>query len=97
MSGNDFLHMFNGIDTADCVVDIDARSHSAFATFSVAGRILWSMSIWLDEREIEGFLLRAEKSGAELVLRRLAVLETEPALAAVVAKVCRAGHLTLPA
>jgi hypothetical protein len=95
MAADDRLSLLDGISSCDVIVDIDVRTHSALATFTVDGDIRWSMSLWLDGRCIEGFVLSGAVPGWELVVRDLAVAAAEPAVAAAVAAVCGAGDLTV--
>jgi hypothetical protein len=95
MSGSLF-NFLDGIEAAEIAVDVDRRSQSALATLTVDDQVRWSVSIWLDGREIEGFIVREHAGGIELVVRNLAALDSEPALARLVAAVCQAGELTVP-
>jgi hypothetical protein len=95
MDDRTFLHMLDSLADAEIAVEVDSRTHSALATFSVDGHIRATMSVWLDELVIEGFILNGQDHGIELVIRNVSVLDREPGLARIVEAVCRAGGLTL--
>jgi hypothetical protein len=90
------IRLFDGIADAELSVEVDQRELSALVTFTVDGRVRWSMSIWLDNREVDGFILRCETTRAELVVRNLVLLDGEPMLRRLLEEICQVGGLVLP-
>ena len=80
-------------EALDVEVELDARTSSALATFKLEGRICGSMSMWLEDDLIEGFILRGTSYDIEVVVRDLSALNEEPDLRELVDRVCRAGNL----
>jgi hypothetical protein len=75
------LTLFDAIPTSTVTVEIDRHGLSAFASFVVANRHRWSASVWLEDRRVEGFVLRDEETGLELVVRNLDAAAADPLLA----------------
>jgi hypothetical protein len=88
------IHLFDGIDAADLTVDIDRLG--ALAQFCQDGKVRWSMSLWLDNRSVEGFILRCARTGIELLVRDVTALGAEPWLKGLLDRVCVSGELQLP-
>lgn len=69
LRSSEFLSFFGGLSDATPRVDFDDHGLSAFVSFELASRVRWTASVWLDGRIIEGFVLRDEESGVEVVVR----------------------------
>lgn len=90
------LHLLSSLTNSTVTVDIDRRTESALATFTVDGEPCGSMSIWLDGIEVQGFILRGTSYSIELVVRDLRALTGEPELASLLDAVCYTGRLHNP-
>lgn len=90
----DLLSFFSGISSSVVSVEVDARGLSAYASFESGGRARWTASIWLDGSVVEGFILRDEDSGVELVVRDLVRSAGDPLVVWLVSIVCRAAGLS---
>lgn len=92
--GTDLLAFFSGISSSAVSVEVDAHGLSAYASFESGGRARWTASLWLDGSVVEGFILRDEDSGVELVVRDLVRSAGDPLVAWLVPAVCRVAGLS---